>query len=986
MTSNKLFWTFVIAIVIITPVNLYGIQQNKSDFEIEKSKFIDENLPVTMGYEVVDQKQEKYTGYLSVFRGILKAQSFKPTSSVISSIDVFVGREGNPGSDLVLSIRNDIYGSDLTTLPIKPGGVSLDISWHRFDIDDLNVIPGNTYYIILKSEMGDTSNSYMWGYGYYNIYKNGSLWYSSNNGDDWWKFDRYDFCFRTYTYSTGPPDNIAPDKPSQPSPENNSIDISVPIILSVLVTDSDYDRLDVYFYNKSDNSLIGKAENVLSGERASVIWNDLRLNKTYSWYTLVDDSKIVTESDYWNFTTREEYPPPYVYVEKKVWNGIEWSDYILTNLEDTIRFKITIYHTGPGPYVLYDIDVNDTIPSYLKYKGNSIVNGTDREPDIIHENYINWFFPSTEIHIPPEEYLEIEFNAQIIECGHSYNQVEVISGYCNPDIEYVTDYDAVEVQVDCICTPKINVDKKIWNYTNWVDHYKVKNYPAKIRFNITIQNNGTCELYDLIVEDIFDNGLVCPVNYSIEPNIITNGYLLWKLNDRLSPGENISIEYNATALSNTSNNVIVFGNSIDEDIQVTASDIVTVGEITGINFPPIIKNPSPAPNETNIYLGNDLNASLSVYVLDPNNDEVNVSFYNASDDNLIEKRKNVPSDSTISVYWYSLNYLTNYSWYVKVEDKKIVVTSKIWNFTTGRSPVNRPPEHPVDVYPANRSTNHPLTVELKLRVFDSDNDMLNVTFYNATDNSTLIEVENIKSGDYATYKWGGLTYNTKYSWYVRIDDSYNITNSSIWWFRTWKENTPPKVSNVWPVPSSKIRTVEPELEVFVQDNDNDLMKVIFYNALDDKEIGTVYNVYNNSKVKLKWDNLDYNNAYDWYVEVDDSRHITKSPTWKFTTHSIDLSINVKGIIGVNAEIKNICEGDVSDVEWNIKIESLFRDKLNQESNDVIDLIKEGQNITVKKMVYGLGFIDITFSVKSRDYQLNETMRCFLLGNFVFKLR
>lgn len=108
-------------------------------------------------------------------------------------------------------------------------------------------------------------------------------------------------------------------------------------------------------------------------------------------------------------------------------------------------------------------------------------------------------------------------------------------------------------------------------------------------------------------------------------------------------------------------------------------------------------NPMPYDEATGI----ELNPTLSVYVFDPNNDTMNISFY-ASDDSLIDTVTNAKSNTTISVIWLDLDYGTIYEWYAVAEDYEGAAQSDIWMFITkpkggggsgggGSSPQNNPP-------------------------------------------------------------------------------------------------------------------------------------------------------------------------------------------------------------------------------------------------------------------------------------------------------
>lgn len=92
------------------------------------------------------------------------------------------------------------------------------------------------------------------------------------------------------------------------------------------------------------------------------------------------------------------------------------------------------------------------------------------------------------------------------------------------------------------------------------------------------------------------------------------------------------------------------------------------------------------PTPHNSAPGVELNPILSVYVSDPNNNTMNVSFYDASDDSLIDTVANVESNITISVIWRDLNYRITYEWYAVAEDYEGATQSDIWVFTTKSPP------------------------------------------------------------------------------------------------------------------------------------------------------------------------------------------------------------------------------------------------------------------------------------------------------------
>jgi hypothetical protein len=101
---------------------------------------------------------------------------------------------------------------------------------------------------------------------------------------------------------TAPP-NSAPDMPHDPSPANGATGVSMPVTLSVAVTDIDNDAMTVTFFDASDDSVIGTHADVPSGSRAEVSWSGLAADTIYSWYAEANDGEFSTQSDTWSFTT-----------------------------------------------------------------------------------------------------------------------------------------------------------------------------------------------------------------------------------------------------------------------------------------------------------------------------------------------------------------------------------------------------------------------------------------------------------------------------------------------------------------------------------------------------------------------------------------------------------------------------------------------------------------------------------------------------------
>ncbi len=103
--------------------------------------------------------------------------------------------------------------------------------------------------------------------------------------------------------------NNPPDLPSVIYPVDGGI-ISNDLnpTLQVRVTDPDGNSMHVFFYDASDDSLIGTDSNVVNGGIASVVWSGLGFN-SYSWYVNVTDGIDITQSNNWSFNIVDLEPP-----------------------------------------------------------------------------------------------------------------------------------------------------------------------------------------------------------------------------------------------------------------------------------------------------------------------------------------------------------------------------------------------------------------------------------------------------------------------------------------------------------------------------------------------------------------------------------------------------------------------------------------------------------------------------------------------------
>jgi parallel beta-helix repeat protein len=98
-----------------------------------------------------------------------------------------------------------------------------------------------------------------------------------------------------------------PLKPSHPSPSDAQDQVGLSITLKVNVTDPDSTMLTVYFYNASNDQLLGYEGGVKRNTTAFYSFT-LPFETTYSWYAVASDGLLENRSDIWFFTTRQ-IPP-----------------------------------------------------------------------------------------------------------------------------------------------------------------------------------------------------------------------------------------------------------------------------------------------------------------------------------------------------------------------------------------------------------------------------------------------------------------------------------------------------------------------------------------------------------------------------------------------------------------------------------------------------------------------------------------------------
>ena len=210
-----------------------------------------------------------------ISENIFCAQSFTPTLGKLTRIELQLSRHNKPpeGIELILRIRGNLDGKDITYIKKNPDEIQSDHVWVEFDFPDINVPPGEQRYIIVNYSVDrhDIANCYCWYFAPNNPYPLGDSWHFSYV--NWWeKFsDNRDFCFKTYGDSC---ENVPPYKPSINGPYSGKI--STKYNYTFVTTDFDGD--DVYYYiDWGDGNLEEWMGPYKSGEQVKVshVWSKI---------------------------------------------------------------------------------------------------------------------------------------------------------------------------------------------------------------------------------------------------------------------------------------------------------------------------------------------------------------------------------------------------------------------------------------------------------------------------------------------------------------------------------------------------------------------------------------------------------------------------------------------------------------------------------------------------------------------------------------
>ena len=155
-----------------------------------------------------------------------------------------------------------------------------------------------------------------------------------------------------------------------------------------------------------------------------------------------------------------------------------------------------------------------------------------------------------------------------------------------------------------------------------------------------------------------------------------------------------SVESDAGFLTIDPNTGVLSGTPMDVDVGSYYVNVSVYDGMGGFDFsnftlvvsetndPPYAPtDPDPDDGQTGV----ETSPILNVLVDDPEDDVLNVSFYDNLD-NLIGVDIDVPSGTIASITWNGLGYSTAYTWYAVANDTEYITKSQLWTFTTKAAP------------------------------------------------------------------------------------------------------------------------------------------------------------------------------------------------------------------------------------------------------------------------------------------------------------
>ncbi|MFB6144450.1 MAG: hypothetical protein ABEJ98_04025 [Candidatus Nanohaloarchaea archaeon] len=490
------------------------------------------------------------------------------------------------------------------------------------------------------------------------------------------------------TWSFSVDSNNAPETPTNPSPADGSLDVSTRPELKINVSDPEGDQMNVSFHDADTGNVIGWHNNTANGTSATEVWEQLENSSNYTWYAKAYDRHgASTATGVFSFnTTASAIIDDFEDGDIKEWEG--QTEYYSSNTNSPV------YH---GSYSLKG-------PSGASQTISSL-SGLPNYPEVGDRIKLYSYVQDSQ-----------------------YTQARFLFGYKNSSNYYELDINPENSRLRLLrkkggSTTTLASDTSFSPKVQWLE--TEINWDSDGTINLTVWNETGTQLSQLSTTDTsFTSGGIGWKGKSATSNALIPDYLRI-LTGNNPPGapsnpspadgsEEVSTSLNLTV--NVSDNDgdfldVKFYNASSDSLIGTDKQVAT-GSKAEVQWKNLQKgttykwyavadddtastqsstwnfttqsNPAPqitakSPNNTNVNPGGGV--ELTVKAGDPNGDQMNITFYNASSGNSIGNVKNV-DNGTYSVQWTGLPEDSTFDWYAEVNDGVTVTTSSTPQFTT----------------------------------------------------------------------------------------------------------------------------------------------------------------------------------------------------------------------------------------------------------------------------------------------------------------
>ncbi len=167
-----------------------------------------QTINVTPPVEIVDVNQSLFDRGFPIRHAVdgdwAGAQSFMPTTNIITKVDVYLRKFGTPEFNLTVELRKDSpEGTVVDSISYTPAELSSDWEWFTVDFQNHSVEDATQYFIVCPPAPSGVTSSfgYEWGYAFGDQYPDGSFWFTRDGGNLWRDLPTmYEFSFRTHGY------------------------------------------------------------------------------------------------------------------------------------------------------------------------------------------------------------------------------------------------------------------------------------------------------------------------------------------------------------------------------------------------------------------------------------------------------------------------------------------------------------------------------------------------------------------------------------------------------------------------------------------------------------------------------------------------------------------------------------------------------------------------------------------------------------------